>query len=94
MVEHLPLVRLPIAWWGTTVKDCWLTATFLCRFMSILVTGATIRSMALAQKRPDPSRAEAPPKKWLGLSQKIIHACFSRPPPFPVLVGVDLGRLR
>lgn len=67
MVQHLPLVRLPIVWWGTTGKDCRLFATLSRQFMSILVTDAAIRSMALAKKRSDllPPKARLT-KRWLG----------------------------
>ena len=47
MVEHIPLVRVHIARWGTADEGCWLSATFTSKFTSIFVASTTIPARRL-----------------------------------------------
>ena len=80
MVEHIPLVRVHIARWGTADKGCWLSATFMSKFTSIFIASTTILARRLLTIG---GCGSLPPRKCRAddASNSNKNSCESRGPP-------------
>ena len=98
MAEHIPLVRVHIARWGTADKGCWLSATFTSKFTSIFIASTTIPARRLLTIG---GCGSLPPRKCRAddASNSNKNSCESRGPPLFSdwgwrLVWGDESRLR
>ena len=92
MVEHIPLVRVHIARWGTADEGCWLSATNTSKFTSIFVASTTIPARRLLTIGGcGLSRRESAAQMTRAILTKI-HANLVGRHYFPIGGGVWSGR--